>query len=148
MEERPKCRIFNRTGKIVAQYKKSVCGISFLQYDFCFIKEKSPCLPLRHGPRSWPWITGRNELHYTHQGACRTERAAQFNSEELIQTSPNIANEVFGLMRDRSERPQCCLGVDAGAFEGPLRSTQRTSIRVMDKPPSHRGAEWKSNNGR
>lgn len=64
------------------------------------------------------------------------------------QTGPITANEVCGLMRDRSERPQCCLGVDAGAFEGPLRSTQRTSIRVMDKPPSHRGAEWKSNNGR
>jgi hypothetical protein len=43
---------------------------------------------------------------------------------------PITANEVCGLMRDRSERPLCCLGVNAGAFEGPLRSTQRISIRV------------------
>ncbi len=76
------------------------------------------------------------------------KQSCDFRLGGVIQTGPITANEVCGLMRDRSERPQCCLGVDAGAFEGPLRSIQRTSIRVMDKPPSHRGAEWKSNNGR
>ena len=93
-------------------------------------KEKFPCFPLRHGPCSWTRVTGRVGLHHNQRGVCEVERSCTIPFGGVIQTGPITANEVCGLMRDRSERPQCCLGVDAGAFEGPLRSACRTSIRV------------------
>ena len=93
-------------------------------------KEKFPCFPLR----TWSvkLVTGYwavSDCTILSEVSARLKGLANPNRRSY-KSGPITANEVNGLMRYRSEGSLCCLGADAGSFEGPLRSVYHTSIRV------------------